>query len=201
MEQKPQLVHIHGGDSFATDDQFYTYLRNCDYNPYAPEVQKWKNWIKDAVVDSFDFIAPQMPNALNARYEAWAIWFEKLIPFLRKDVVLIGYSLGGGFLLRYLTENKLPVSVQALHLVAPVVDALECEGVGGFKIDLAIWTGFATEPAVVHLWHSADDPLVPIHHSERFATQYPAAVLHRFINRNHFFQPEFPELLAVIQGV
>jgi len=90
---KPQIIHIHGGDSFETDKQFYEFLKSCEYNPYAPEVQKWKNWIKESVVDTHDYIAPQMPNALNADYNAWVIWFEKLFPYLRDNLTLIGYSL------------------------------------------------------------------------------------------------------------
>lgn len=196
---KPQIIHIHGGDSFDSDEEFLVALRARDYDPYAPEVGKWKNWIKESTTETHDFIAPQMPNALNARYEAWVIWFEKLVPYLRPDVILIGYSLGGGFLLRYLSENKLPVNVKQLHLVAPVVDDCDCPGVGGFKIDLATWTGFASTITTVHLYHSSDDPLVPLHHSERFAIAYPSAQLHIFTDRNHFFQPEFPELLAEIR--
>jgi len=196
--QNPQIIHIHGGDSFDSDEDFFAALRTREYNPYEPEVQKWKNSIKESVTDTHDFIAPQMPNALNARYEAWVIWFEKLVPHLRNQVTLIGYSLGGGFLLRYLTENELPVVVEQLHLVAPCVDEQDCPGVGGFKINLATWTGFKNAIGNIHLWHSSDDPLVPIHHSERFAAVCPSAHLHTFTDRNHFFQPEFPELLAQI---
>jgi pimeloyl-ACP methyl ester carboxylesterase len=197
---KPQIIFIHGGDSFDDDEDFFASLREREYDPYAPEVGKWKNWIKESVTETHDFIAPQMPNALNARYEAWVIWFEKLVPYLRPDVTLIGYSLGGGFLLRYLTENSLPVSIKQLHLVASVIDERDCEGVGGFKIDLATWSGFKNDIASIHLWHSSDDPLVPIHHSERFVATCPHARFYTFNDRNHFFQPEFPELLATIKN-
>jgi pimeloyl-ACP methyl ester carboxylesterase len=197
-KNKPQIVHIHGGDSFENDEDFFAYLKAFPYDPYSFEVQKWKNWIKESVAETHDFIAPQFPNSLNASYEAWVIWFEKLIPFLRDDVTLIGYSLGGGFLLRYLSENKLPVSVRQLHLVASCVDNLDCDGCGGFVINLETWAGFASEPDMVHLWHSSDDTIVPIHHSERFLAVYPKATLHRFTDRNHFFQTEFPELLQTL---
>jgi len=195
---KSQIIHIHGGDSFDTDEEFFTALRAREYNPYAPEVRSWKNWIKESVVETYDFIAPQMPNAFNARYEAWVIWFEKLLPHLRPSITFIGYSLGGGFLLRYLTENELSVTIKQLHLVAPCVDDFKCSVIGGFKIDLATWTGFKNVIGSIHLYHSSDDSLVPLHHSERFKAVCPSARLHTFADRNHFFQPEFPELLAII---
>jgi predicted alpha/beta hydrolase family esterase len=199
-KNKPQIIHIHGGDSFDNDEDFFAYLKTFPYNPYAVESQKWKNWIKESVAETHDFIAPQFPNAFNARYQAWVIWFEKMLPHLRDDLTLVGYSLGGGFLLRYLSENALPVSLKQLHLVAPVVDNQDCGGVGDFVIDVSTWQGFVTEAQSVHVWHSSDDPYVPIHHSERFVAAYPRATLHRFTDRNHFFQPEFPELLSVVRS-
>lgn len=195
---KPQIIYIHGGDSFDTDEQFYSYLRSRKFDPYAPEWVSWRQWLETVLAESHDFIYMSMPNKLNADYTAWAIWFDKLVPFLRDEVTLIGYSLGGGFLLRYLTENNLPVTVSQLLLVAPVVDSLDCPGVGGFKIDLDSWTGFKAKPETLHIWQSSDDPFVPTHHAERFVAKYPEAITHSFSDRGHFFQPEFPELLKQI---
>ncbi len=198
-QNKPQIIYIHGGDSFDTNEQFYNFLRSCTFDPYKPELQTWRKWLQEELAESHDFIYMSMPNKFDADYQAWAIWFEKLLPYLRDGVTLLGYSLGGGFLLRYLSENKLPVTVAKVHLVAPVVDDKDCEGVGGFKINLDTWTGFKTEPTALHLWQSSDDPYVPIHHSERFVEKYPKTILYRFIDRGHFFQPEFPEILEQLR--
>lgn len=141
-----------------------------------------------------------MPCKQNADYTAWSIWFEKMAPYFRDGVILVGHSLGGAFLLRYLTEHILPVTIAQLHLIAPVVDDVDCNDVGGFKIDVANWPGFARSIKSVHLWHSTDDVYVPIHHSERFLAKYPQATLHRFTDRGHFLQSEFPELEAVIKN-
>jgi hypothetical protein len=198
---KSQIVFIHGGDSFASADDFYAALRSWSYNPYQPERKRWRDFIAAELIETHELIVPAMPCKHNADYIAWAIWFEKLIPYLRDGAVLIGHSLGGGFLLRYLTENKLPITVAQLHLVAPVVDSLDCPGVGGFQIDVHMWPGFDTVPQSVHLWHSGDDTLVPIHHSERFKVLYPSAELYTFTDRFHFLTETFPELLEVIRGV
>jgi hypothetical protein len=199
MTPKTQIVFIHGGDSFETKEELYAALRARAYNPTTPEQKKWRDWVKEQTSETHDFIYLQMPNAWNADYVAWSIWFEKVIPFLRDGAVLIGHSLGGGFLLRYLTEHKPPVTTSQLHLVAPVVDDLDCPGVGEFQIDVHNWPGFQSIPTAVHLWHSSDDTLVPIHHSERFKALYPSAELHTFTDRFHFLTERFPELLAEIQ--
>ncbi len=201
MEQnhKPQIVFIHGGNSFDNITDFYDDLRQRDFDPYQAERIKWRNTIANALQATHESHALQMPNALNADYTAWSIWFEKIVPFLRDEVILVGHSLGGGFLLRYLTENKLPVTVEQLHLVAPCIDNLDCPGVGDFKISITSWSDFLSAINAVHLWHSKDDDLVPIHHSERFVQKYPPTQTHYFTDRGHFLQPEFPELLDVIQ--
>lgn len=199
MSEKAQIVFIGGGDSPETKTEYYDLLRSMSFDPYAPERQSWRKWLAESTAETHEFIYVAMPDKYNADFIAWSIWFEKVIPHLRDGVILIGHSLGGGFLLRYLSENRLPVSIAQLHLVAPVVDSTDCPGVGEFTIDLASWSGFMSESAVVHLWHSSDDTLVPMHHSTRFASTYPEAVLHAFTDRWHFLQSEFPELRAVIE--
>lgn len=201
MPEKPHIVFIHGGDSFDSDEEFYDFLRGISYNPYTVEQKKWRDAIKEALVETHECIMPRFPNAMNADYVAWSIWFEKVIRFLRDDVILIGHSMGGGFLLRYLSENKLPIIVAQLHLVATVVDDVDCPGVGEFGVDIAKWSGFVSEINEAHLWHSTDDAYVPIHHAERLAIKYPNAITHYFTDRGHFLEPDFPELLDVIQAI
>ncbi|MES2749604.1 MAG: hypothetical protein V4606_04400 [Patescibacteria group bacterium] len=196
---KTQIVFIHGGDSFDTIQEFYEALRTWTYNPYKEERKRWRDAIMLATESTHDFIVPSMPNKQNADYIAWAIWFEKVIPFLRDGVILVGHSLGGGFLLRYLSENKLPITISQLHLIAGVIDDVDCPGVGEFGIAVTQWSGFISTIEEIHLWHSSDDEYVPLHHTERLASKCPQAITHYFTDRGHFLQPEFPELLLEIQ--
>ncbi len=198
--EKPQIVFIHGGDSFDSDLGFYDFLKSLTYEPCPVEQKKWRDGIKEALVETHESVMPRMPNAMNADYQAWSIWFEKLIPYLRDGVILVGHSLGSGFLLRYLSNNKLPMKVSQLHLVAGVIDDKDCPGVGDFGIDITTWSGFSTAIDAVHIWHSSDDDCVPIHHATRLAEKYSKATTHYFIDRGHFLRPEFPELLAVIKN-
>jgi uncharacterized protein len=187
---KTQIVFVHGGDSFATREEFYAAIRNWTYDPYKPERKRLRDWLAAELADTHELIAPAMPCKQNADYVAWCIWFEKVTPYLRDGVVLIGHSLGGGFLLRYLTEYHLPVTVAQLHLVAPCIDQ-----VPEFGIEFATWSGFATAPKATNLWHSTDDTIVPIAQSEQFKTIYPEAELHTLTDRFHFLTETFPKLL------
>ena len=196
--EKPQIIFVHGGDAIRDPEKLYSLLRGRSFNPYEQR-KKWREELIKSIEGEFECHALSMPNSLCADYEAWKIWFEKMMPFMRNDITLVGHSLGGGFLLRYLSENKLPVTVCQLHLIAPVVSHMEdCEG---FFIDTTAWAGFQSQVTAVHLWHSADDESVPIAHSETLHALYPEAILHRFTDHGHFLMETFPELEAVIRSV
>ena len=61
---------------------------------------------------------PSMPNKQNAAYDEWSIWFEKYFAYLKDDVILIGWSLGGMFLAKYLSDKPFPVKIKSLFLLA-----------------------------------------------------------------------------------
>lgn len=195
---KTQVIFIHGGDAFRNPEDLYVTLRARDFNPYEVR-KKWREELMKNIAETHECHALSMPNSLWADYEAWKIWFEKMVPYLRDGVVLVGHSLGGAFLFRYLSENSLPVTISQLHLLAPVILPLEdCEG---FLVDdIDNWQGFKSNISSVHLWHSEDDTIVPIHHSERLLEKYPSATLHRFTDRGHFLIEAFPELEVVIKN-
>lgn len=193
--EKPQVIFIHGGDAIRDPEKLYQLLRARSFNPYEQK-KKWRDELIENIGGNYECHTLSMPNAFWADYEAWKIWFEKMVPYMHDGLILVGHSLGGGFLLRYLGENTLPVRVAQLHLLAPVVlDLEDCEG---FLIDVSSWAGFKTAIEAVHVWHSEDDTLVPISHSEKLLELCPSAIFHRLTNHGHFLTESFPELEAVI---
>ena len=142
-----------------------------------------------------------MPDKHNADYTAWKIWFEKLIPYLNSDSInLIGYSLGGSFLVKYLATTDVACKIKQLHLVAPAVTEADCPGLGGFASNPTDWPKLAKVAKEIHIYHSTDDEIVPFAQSEQLAKALPTATLHSFTDRGHFFQPEFPELLNTLSA-
>ncbi len=194
--EKPQLVFVHGGDALRDSEKLYALLRSRTFNPYETR-QKWQEVLFEHLRTTYECHRLEMPNKYWADYEAWKIWFEKMVPFLREKVVLVGHSLGGGFLFRYLSENALPVTVSQIHLIAPVILPMaDCDG---FYIDTKNWTGFMSTVLRIHVWHSADDTIVPITHSEALITRDESIVFHHFTDRFHFIGDTFPELVTAIE--
>ena len=191
-----QIVYVHGGDSFQSHEGYLSNLQgiNLDYERIKPH-SSWKDQIIAEITDA-DILTPTMPNSANAQYDEWKIWFEKIIPFFDDDVRLIGHSLGAMFLAKYLHANPLAEPVRQLHLVAGGYDA-QTEGYGSFAIDSA--KGLGKSAIEIHLYHSKDDFVVPFEELAKFKADLPDAHIHEFENRNHFLDPEFPELIAILK--
>jgi hypothetical protein len=92
-----------------------------EVNPF--EEKKRRRMTLQEQLPEFKVIKPEMPNKDMARYSAWKLWFEKYLPFLDSEkLIVIGHSLGAMFLIKYLGENQFPLSISQLHLVAPALD-------------------------------------------------------------------------------
>lgn len=183
------MVVIGGGEAFDTREEYLAYLRSVPYDPYEVRPDGWKKNLPIALGEAFEVIAPQMPCQWNVKYEEWAIWFGRVVPFLRDGVVLVGHSLGANFLVKYLAENMLPVKVESLHLVAG------CFGTaGGFDLPESL-KRVSGQAGRVFIYHSHDDPVVPFTDAERYIEMLPEARLIAFDNKGHFCQEDFPELI------
>jgi hypothetical protein len=143
-----------------------------------------------------------MPLSWNAKYEDWKIYFEKYIPYLKNNIILIGNSLGGIFLAKYLSENKFPKKILSLYLICPPYDnSLPGEDlVGGFKLPTNL-SRLDNCSKNVNLLFSQDDEIVPVSHTEKYRKKLKKANIIIFNGKNgHFFISEFPEIVEMIKG-
>ena len=116
-----QLLYIHGGNLTKNNDELLKIMATRAINPF--EEKKRRRLTLQERLPEFVVIKPEMPNKDMARYSTWKLWFEKYIPFLEaENLVLVGHSLGAMFLTKYLAENEFPIQISQLHLVAPVLD-------------------------------------------------------------------------------
>lgn len=196
---KKQILIIHGGDTFKTKGEYMKFLRNFEVNieRYTTEKTDWKPWLRKELVKSHVVITPAMPNKTNAQYKEWKMWMDKLLPFLKDEVILIGHSLGGAFVAKYLSENKFPVKISGVFLVAAVFDK-DTDGYDLASFKLPKKLNLQTEN--IHLYHSKDDPVVPFSDVYLYKEAIPKAKIHALNNRKHINQETFKELLKDIKS-
>ena len=190
---KKQILIIHGGSTFDTYQEYFNYLKKYKFdNLEKLDRNDWKVNLSYNLGKNFQVIRPQMTCARNAKYKEWKVWFEKLFPFLKNDIILIGHSLGGIFLLKYLAQNKFPVLIKQLHLVAsPTTEKKETLGdfVLPKNLDRVI-----KQVKNIFIYQSKDDKIVPFSDFKKLTKFFPDAEKIIFENRGHFNQKRFREL-------
>lgn len=198
---RKQIIFIHGGETFDTYEEYIEDLKKKEFNPNQ-EKERQKRWhrsLEKKLGDGFMVIAPIMPCKNNARYKEWKIWFEKVIPYIEDNAVLIGHSLGGIFLVKYLSENDFPKKILATYLVAAPFDDKNSEySLGGFILPDTL-ENFEKQVGRIFIYHSEDDSIVPFADVEKYKKALPGAEKIIFKNKDHFIQEEFPELIDNIQ--
>lgn len=198
---KTQIVVIRGGETWNTYEEYISFLNAFSFDLADYERKSWKRLLAQTLGDGYEVIMPEMPNAMNAKYSEWKIWFEKHIPFLRDGVLLIGSSLGGTFLAKYLSETIVPLKIRATFFAAAAYfDKNDTYSMADFILpdDLS---GFASQAGEVYLYQSEDDPVVPLSDVYRFKDKLPNAHVTILHDRGHMRGEEFPELIADIKAL
>ena len=197
---KKQIVVIHGGDTFENYETYIDFLRGfeIDINRFNSEKTDWKPWLRKALGSEYEVLLPAMPNKTNAQYGEWKMWMDKLVPFLNDGVILIGHSLGGAFLVKYLSQGIFPKKIRGVFLVAAVYDK-DTDGYPLASFALPLNLDLQTEN--IYLYHSKDDPVVPFSDLEEYKKVLPNAQAKVLNDRKHINQEEFPELVEDIKSL
>jgi len=195
-----QILIINGGTTFNSHADYIDFLENnsIDKTRLYPKID-WKLTLNKRLGSSYEVLVPKMPNTTNANYTEWKLYFESVIKVLGDKVVLIGHSLGGIFLAKYLSENVFPKKIEALFLIAaPFTEA--GESLGDFKLGDNL-EGIIKQVDKIFILHSKDDPVVPISDSDEYANRLPDAELVLFEDKGHFNTEEFSGLVYLIKAL
>jgi predicted alpha/beta hydrolase family esterase len=191
---KKQILIIGGGDTFGTYAEYINFLQNfeIDIERFKTDKTDWKPWLRKQLGEEYEVFTPTMPNKSNAQFEEWKIWFEKILEKLGEEIILIGHSLGGAFLSKYLTLYKVNQKIKAVCLVAAVYEK-DTEGYTLASFELPENLNLQTEN--IYLYHSTDDPVVSINELEKYKKALPNAKVRVLEGKKHINQEEFGELL------
>ena len=202
MQKKSQIVLIHGGTTFKNQKDYLRYLKTRSVSIEKPAI--WSGEYLDRQLGhTHEIIRPRMPLPENAKYAEWKIHFERLMPLLRSGVVLIGVSLGGIFLAKYLSENKFSKNIQGVFLVCPPFDgAVKGDSLaGGFTLRSNL-SGLEESTKNLYLLFSEDDPVVPVSQAEKYARELKKSHILIFKSKGgHFRVPKLPEIVKLIKSL
>jgi len=162
----------------------------------SPSNAHWFPWLQKSLLER-GVIAqtPEMPTPYDPSYEEYSAILESFP--IDEETILIGHSLGAGFLLKYLAQQQLPF--RQLVLVAPWID-LEGELPSDFFKDT--FAQSVLHPERITLFYSNDDSVETGPSVAAIREHYPNMEEHIFSNKGHFCQsdigPTFPQLLEAL---
>ncbi len=201
-----QVIFIHGGTTFFSYESFLENLRTKTVmkERLLGGVDFWMQRLGESLGPEYEIIAPSMPNKQNAQYGEWSLWFSRVAEIAEDDCILIGHSMGGIFLPKYLNEHVFPKKIKACILVAAPYNDETVEDLTDFKIPSEgsdALGAFSRQVDEIVFFHGSDDPVISMEDAGRYKTALPEAEYHTLPAPDHFMRRDFPELIARIRAL
>jgi uncharacterized protein len=161
----------------------------------------WQASLQDALGAKYELLTPQMPSPESPQYAAWKSRLEESLALLNDKAILVGHSLGGSILLKYLPEETCQKSISGLFIVAAPCWGADQDWQSD---DFAFRQNFSNLvhiPRIV-LYHSRDDEVVPFTNLAIFKEKLPSAIVRPLNGRGHEFNNrEFREIVDDIKSL
>lgn len=173
---KKAILFIHGGGEGAHDAD-----------------AKLSAHLQQQLGDRFVVHCPQMPDESQPDYTAWKAQLHSELAVLPGEPILVGHSLGGSVLLKFLSEEQVTRPLRGLFLLAPPYWGAPDWVVPEYTLN----ESFATKlphGLPIYFYHSSDDGVVPFHHLARYREKLPQAVVRVFEDRGHQFSDDLTEV-------
>jgi predicted alpha/beta hydrolase family esterase len=177
-----QVLFIHSGGTQGPHEgsnDLVTYLRNMLGNEY-------------------NVLYPAMPNPENPEYVMWKALLDKKLASLEGEVILVGHSLGGSVLLKYLSEEICNNFISGLFIIAAPYWGKKDWQVAEYVLQKDFPAGLSNIPKIF-LYHSRNDEVVPFKHLGFYASKLTNAIVRKFDSRRHLFSTGIPELVDDIK--
>jgi len=183
---KHQVLFIQGGgaEAYEADQQLVVSLRR-------------------SLGTAYELLYPKMPHESDPDYRNWKPQIGKELSHLKNGATLVGHSLGGSFLLKYLSDEKVEKSIAGIFLIAIPYwggDGWRYEGYESVTLP-EDFPSKLPSGTPVFFYHSRDDETVPFAHLTLYATKLPQATIHALDARGHQLKNDLSEVAADIKSL
>lgn len=154
--------------------------------------------LQERLGEAYHVLSPGMPDP---DYVLWKAQIANEIKALDGEVLLVGHSLGGSVLLKYLSEEGCKRIISGLFLVAAPYWGKDDDWQNE---EYTLSNSFAAKLSHISklfLYHSSHDPVVPFAHAQHYAKQLPQAVTRTYEGDDHYFGEGLPELADDIKRI
>ena len=168
------------------------------------------NWVSIAreLMTDFHVYLPDLRNhgaSPHLPEHNYLVMADDLLEFMNEHNLtkstILGHSMGGTFLVKYLAENDFPKKVAATFLVAaPYYEKGPDYSLADFKLPENL-EKFKKQAGRTFFYHSEDDPIVSLKDFEGYKQNLNDAMGRVFKNRGHFLNESFPELIEDLKSI
>ena len=142
--------------------------------------------LQAALGAEFNVRYPQMPRESEPDMQTWKAKIATELKTLGGEVILVGHSIGGAALLKYLSEEKVEKPIAGLFLLAAPSWDEEKWSFDDLKLPSDLAAKLSSIPRIF-LYHNRDDKIVPFSHLALHAARLPQAVVRESERRGHQF--------------
>jgi len=143
---------------------------------------------------------PPMPEPENPRYIEWKMTLQSSLPVGGNKVALIGHSLGGSVIVKYLSEGLCQMPLAGLFLVGTPY-----WGTRGWAMEEFMFQeNFQSKlPHIdkIFIYHSRHDKWVPYSHGQFYVKALEGSLLRSVDGDDHEFNEGLPVLVNDIQDL
>ncbi|ALC81255.1 MULTISPECIES: alpha/beta hydrolase [Bacillus] len=153
-------------------------------------------YLHDELDEWYRLLLPKMPFPENPKYELWREKLDQELSALDGEVILIGHSLGGSVLIKYLSEEAFDLSIIGLFLIA--APYWSKDDTDWHSSEFMLPENFASKlPQIskIFLYHSSNDEIVPVSHLNHFKEKLSDATARVLPGNEHFFYEGLPEIV------
>lgn len=164
----------------------------------AQSNKHWPPWIqRELILADVLTQTPEMPEPYEPNYKKWCSVFEQFK--IDEKTMLIGHSCGAGFLVRWLSENK--IKVDKVALVAPWLNLDHEYKIDFFDFEIDRLLVERTRGTTVFV--SSDDAQTIMESVKKIKDTISSVVIKEFTGHGHFTfgdmkTEKFPELLSAL---
>ncbi|WP_101295979.1 alpha/beta fold hydrolase [Halegenticoccus soli] len=150
-------------------------------------------YLRNSLEAGYDVLYPKMPGLEDPEYQTWKTGFAREFSSVEDEVILVGHSLGGSVLLKYLSEETVDQPITGLFLVATPFWGGDEDWHGEFVLREDFASKLPRIPQI-SFYYSGDDEVVPPEHGALYREALPQATIRQLDGYGHVFQDGLPEL-------